>query len=232
LLKLVSIGTNIAPVHPKKPMSHTPKSAINSPIWEMMRGMGPTHAPDGAKHIGPDTEGAVMCSVMILNSVIERQGNRILEEHGLTLPQWLALGCVASGGLEGVPHAQIGATLMLSKAPVTGVVDRLERAGLVERKPDAHDRRVSRVVISAEGTAMWWRVEDAFKAYSRELFSGHLKEAEQEQLIELLGRMLEAFGANDPHAAGQWKANVALSELAKAELAAGLLRSSDGNEHE
>ena len=232
MVELVSMGTNFAPVHPKKPMSHTPKSAINSPIWEMMRGMGPTHSPDGAAHVGPDTEGAVMCSVMILNSVIERQGNRILEEHGLTLPQWLALGCVASGGLEVVPHAQIGATLMLSKAPVTGVVDRLERAGLVERKPDAHDRRVSRVVISAGGTAMWWRVEDAFKAYSRELLSGHLKEAEQEQLIELLGRMLVAFGASDPNAAGQWKANVALSELAKAELASGLLRSSDGNEHE
>jgi len=213
-------------------MARTPKTAPDSPIWEMMRGMGPSHAPDGAAHCGPDAGGAVMCSVMILNSVIERQGNRILEEHGLTLPQWLALGCVASGGLEGVPHAQIGATLMLSKAPVTGVVDRLERAGLVERKPDAHDRRVSRVVISEAGTKMWWRVEDAFKAYSRELFAGFLSEADQEQLIELLGRMLVAFGASDPHAAGTWKANMALAELAKTELANQLVRQSDGNEHE
>lgn len=142
---------------------------------------------------------------MVLNSVLERQGNRILEEHGLTLPQWLALGCVAAGGSDGVPHAQIGSKLMLSKAPVTGVVDRLERAELVNRVPDAHDRRVSRVVITEEGLAMWWRVQRAFRGFSTELFNGFLREDEQERLLELLGQMLGAFAARDPQIVGEWK---------------------------
>ncbi|RYX84102.1 MarR family transcriptional regulator [bacterium] len=177
----------------------------NSPIWEVMRGMGPGEGQDGCTKCGPTLDGAVMCSIMVLNSVLERQGNRILEEHGLTLPQWLALGCVAAGGASGVPHAQIGSKLMLSKAPVTGVVDRLERAGLAERHPDAHDRRVSRVVITEDGLAMWWRVKNSFSTFSNDLFDGFLSEGEQEKLLELLGRMLGAFASRDPQIMGEWK---------------------------
>ncbi len=184
-----------------------PKASVveKSPIWEVMRGMGPVLELDGSTHCGPTLDGAVMCSIMVLNSVLERQGNRILEEHGLTLPQWLALGCVAAGGSDGVPHAQIGSKLMLSKAPVTGVVDRLEKAGLAQRHPDPHDRRVSRVVITQDGLAMWWRVKNSFSNFSKELFDGFLNEDEQERLLELLGRMLGAFAARDPHIMGEWK---------------------------
>ena len=185
-------------------MSSKTSVVENSPIWEVMNGMGPMLGPDGSQ-CGPSVDGAVMCSIMVLNSVLERQGNRIVEEHGLTLPQWLALGCVAAGGEEGVPHAQIGSKLMLSKAPVTGVVDRLEKAGLAERRPDAHDRRVSRVVITKDGLAMWWQVKNSFANFSNELFEGFLNESEQEQLLELLGRMLGAFATRDPHMVSEWK---------------------------
>ncbi len=187
------------------PMSHTPHPEGESLILGFLRGMGPSEAPDGAPHCGPSDKDAVMCSIMVLNSVIEREGNRMLEEHNLTLPQWLALGCVASGGADGVPHSAIGSRLMLSKAPVTGVVDRLEKAGLVERHPDLHDRRVSRVVITDAGTAMWWRVEGAFALFSGELLAGFLDEGEQKQLLHLLGRMLSAFAARDAGVLGEWQ---------------------------
>ena len=214
-MQLVSVGTNLAPARADNEMSSKPSALESSPIWEVLRGMGPSHAPDGSSHCGPTADGAVMCSIMVLNSVLERQGNRILEEHGLTLPQWLALGCVAAGGSDGVPHAQIGSKLMLSKAPVTGVVDRLERAELVHRQPDAHDRRVSRVVISEEGLAMWWRVQGSFRGFTSELFEGFLDEDEQERLLELLGKMLGAFAARDPQILSEWKRSAAESSMAE-----------------
>ena len=177
-----------------------------------MRGMGPSHSPDGAQHCGPSVEGAVMCSIFVLNSVLERQGNRIIEEQGLTLAQWLALGCIAGSGEGGASHSTIGTRLMLSKAPVTGVVDRLERAGLVERKPDAHDRRVSRVVITEEGIATWWRVKEAFSGFSDEVLNGILNSDELERLLDLLGRMIGGFAARDPQLWSEWKRPVAGEE--------------------
>ena len=182
----------------------TPKTiSKDAPIYSFMRAMGPKCPPD--EDLAPDElplNGALMCSIMILNSVIERQGNRILEAHQMTLPQWLALGCVANGGEDGVPHSQIGHQLMLSKAPVTGVVDRLARAAFVERRPDAKDRRVMRVVITPRGLDEWFAVKQSLRGFSEGLIGENFSDDEQEQLVGLLGRMLEAFAQRDPHLNG------------------------------
>jgi DNA-binding MarR family transcriptional regulator len=48
----------------------------------------------------------------------------------------------------------LAAALKCDNSNVTGVVDRLEAAGLVERRPAAHDRRVKTVVVTALGTRL------------------------------------------------------------------------------
>lgn len=141
--------------------------------------------------------GALLCSVMVLNSVIERSGNRLLEEHGLTLPQWLALGAIARGGETGVPHSQIGQVLMLSKAPITGVVDRLERAGFARRQPDARDRRVSRAVATPQGVEMWHRVEATLRAHGKSVVDGNFSRLEQETMLRLTSRLMDAMSQNE-----------------------------------
>jgi DNA-binding MarR family transcriptional regulator len=43
---------------------------------------------------------------------------------------------------------------MCDNSNVTGIVDRLEALGLVERKPAARDRRVKAVALTEEGVAL------------------------------------------------------------------------------
>ena len=47
--------------------------------------------------------------------------------------------------------AELGERLLLDSATMTGLLDRLEQAGLVERKAHATDRRVNRVALTARG---------------------------------------------------------------------------------
>ncbi len=47
--------------------------------------------------------------------------------------------------------AELGERLLLDSATMTGLLDRLEHAGLIERKAHATDRRVNRVVLTARG---------------------------------------------------------------------------------
>lgn len=151
--------------------------------------------PAGAVGETISLTGAMLCQVMVLNSVIERRGNRLIEEHGLTLPQWLALGCVGHAGEAGIAHSQIGQRLMLSKAPITGIVDRLERAELVERRADAKDRRVSRVVATPHGLETWWNVKNTLRAQTDDFVGVALSPDEQELLLRLMGRLLDAYAA-------------------------------------
>jgi MarR family 2-MHQ and catechol resistance regulon transcriptional repressor len=133
----------------------------------------------------------------VLNSVLERTGNRVTEAHNLTMPQWMALGCIRHAQEEGVTHSELGQRLMLSKAPITGVVDRLERAGFVTRTTSVSDRRVSCIRITEAGTLVWSQVRDTMRAQAMENCEC-LGEDGKETILELLSRLLEQVAASDP----------------------------------
>ena len=132
-------------------MPHDSSLPDELPIFRFMRYVGPAEGQSLGKDAPEMREAGIYCSIMVLNSVMERAGNRILENHELTMPQWLALGAVLHAGEAGISHGQLSQRMMLSKAPTTGLVDRLARAGMVKRKPDKTDRRVSRVSITPAG---------------------------------------------------------------------------------
>lgn len=165
-------------------------------LRKFMEGMGPCSENGDEQEVA--LAGAMMCQIMMLNSVIERTGNRLVEEHGLTLPQWLALGAISHAGDQGMPHSQIGQKLMLSKAPITGIVDRLERAGLVVRHADTKDRRVSRAVATPKGIETWWGVKKTLRSHTEGIIGEALSEAEQESLLQLMGRLLDVYAQFDP----------------------------------
>jgi DNA-binding MarR family transcriptional regulator len=49
------------------------------------------------------------------------------------------------------PMRWLAERLMCDNSNVTGIVDRLEGRGLVERTPASHDRRVKHLVLTPEG---------------------------------------------------------------------------------
>lgn len=154
-------------------------------------------APPSAQCEEIPTQAAVLCHIMLLNSVLERSVNRFADLHGLTFPQWMALGFVGYCGKEGIRHSELGNRLMLSKAPVTGVVDRLEREGFVQRVADEKDRRVSRIIMTPKGEQVWWDVKKHLRENSQTMCSV-LPDEEQEQLLLMLARLLDAAAAADP----------------------------------
>ncbi len=50
-----------------------------------------------------------------------------------------------------VPMSSLAGKLFCDASNVTGIVDRLEARGLIERRPAQHDRRVKLLVLTAEG---------------------------------------------------------------------------------
>jgi DNA-binding MarR family transcriptional regulator len=63
----------------------------------------------------------------------------MLARHGLTMPQLIVLGTIKEGART---IGEISQLVDLSYSTVSGIVDRLERNGIVVRKRDEHDRRI------------------------------------------------------------------------------------------
>jgi DNA-binding MarR family transcriptional regulator len=58
---------------------------------------------------------------------------------------------------ESLPMSALADALHCDNSNITGIVDRLEAAGLAERRADERDRRVKAVILTEKGE--WLRVE-------------------------------------------------------------------------
>ena len=80
-----------------------------------------------------------------------------LNELGLAPMQSMALIQLQPG--EPMTMSALAGLLMCDNSNVTGIADRLEAQGLVERRPAEHDRRVKTLVVTEKGVKMRAEVE-------------------------------------------------------------------------
>jgi DNA-binding MarR family transcriptional regulator len=84
---------------------------------------------------------------------VSRRARDMLAPHGVTPVQYAVLRVLWED--DGQSGATLSARLAIDSATITGVIDRLEGAGLIERRPDGGgDRRIHRVVLTDKGRAL------------------------------------------------------------------------------
>ena len=76
----------------------------------------------------------------------------LAQEMGLSPMQLHALRLIEPG--EGMPMSSLAGMLFCDASNVTGIVDRLEARGLIERRPSPKDRRVRLLVLTDEGARL------------------------------------------------------------------------------
>lgn len=82
---------------------------------------------------------------------INLESKRIQKDFGVSIPQLLCLTHLA--GREGyqATHKQLTEYLNLNSSTVTGIINRLEKKGLIARLPKAGDKRTTCVVLTSSG---------------------------------------------------------------------------------
>ncbi|MCX5047905.1 MULTISPECIES: MarR family winged helix-turn-helix transcriptional regulator [unclassified Streptomyces] len=107
-------------------------------------------------------------------------------EHSLTGAQARLLSLLS---LEPLPMRKLAQKLRCEPSNVTGIVDRLESRGLVERRSDPADRRVKLAAATQEGRRVAKDLRESLR-FAREPLAGLGKE-ERMALRGLLRRMLQ-----------------------------------------
>ncbi|GED87220.1 MarR family winged helix-turn-helix transcriptional regulator [Streptomyces sp. 6-11-2] len=107
-------------------------------------------------------------------------------EHALTGAQARLLSLLS---LEPLPMRKLAQKLKCEPSNVTGIVDRLETRGLVERQPDPGDRRVKLAAATEDGRRVARELREGLR-FAREPLAG-LSEEERTALRDLLRRMVD-----------------------------------------
>lgn len=74
--------------------------------------------------------------------------DRCLKPLNVTRSQWWVLAYLSRE--DGMTQSQLAEELDLGKVAIGGLIDRLEKSGLVRREADANDRRVNRVFLEPQ----------------------------------------------------------------------------------
>lgn len=136
----------------------------------------------------PRTDPVTLEVVDLIGSVVARyhaEYEVAAAHHSLTGAQARVLALLAR---QPTPMRKVAEQLKCEPSNVTGIVDRLEARGLVERRPDPADRRVKLAAATEEGQATADRLRASLD-FAREPLSG-LSPAERMLLRDLLQRML------------------------------------------
>ncbi|GAA2118469.1 MarR family winged helix-turn-helix transcriptional regulator [Streptomyces synnematoformans] len=129
-----------------------------------------------------------------LTHVLQHVFAEVGRAQGLT-PQQIQLLCALSGGPVGM--SELSRWLHLGKSGLTGLVDRVERRGLVARTPDADDRRACRIALSPAGEGLAARAHGEVTARVAVMAAG-LDAGERAALTDAVTRILDAAPCSAP----------------------------------
>ena len=102
--------------------------------------------------------------------------DRALKPLGVTRSQWWVLAFLSRR--DGMTQTALASDLDLTKVAIGGLLDRMEAAGFVERRPDQRDGRIRRVYLTSTGTRLVDKVRDHVERVEQEI----LADATDEQL--------------------------------------------------
>src|SRR5438128_11889279 len=100
----------------------------------------------------------------------QRRFSTKLTPHGITPPQWGVL--VALWEQDGLSLSELAQRSFFDGPTMTGIVDRLENSGLVERRRDSQDRRVISVYLTDAGRELRNVLPPLAAATNREAVAG------------------------------------------------------------
>jgi len=136
-------------------------------------------------------------SIIRLFGLIRRIMEPFFSQFGITGSQWGVLRVLLRAEEEGLTRLRLtdlGDRLLVQPPSITGVIDRMERLGLVARSASDTDLRSKVVSLTPAGRELALRVRKGHAARTQTILAG-LSPKEQEhlhQLLDQLGSHLEA----------------------------------------
>jgi DNA-binding MarR family transcriptional regulator len=105
-----------------------------------------------------------------------RHWNECVAEFGVTAVQGMVLAFLAEE--DEVTSGSLGSRVKFDSATLTGIIDRLARAGLVERKNNPDDRRAILICLTEKGKAVGNEIQGRIEPENRSFLSNLTDEEE------------------------------------------------------
>ena len=89
---------------------------------------------------------------------VDIESKKIQKEHGVSIPQVLCLNFLSESPNYQSTQSEIRKFLNLNPSTVSGIIDRLEKKGLLARLPRSGDKRIVNIALTSAGDKLLNRI--------------------------------------------------------------------------
>ncbi|SKC56783.1 MarR family winged helix-turn-helix transcriptional regulator [Maledivibacter halophilus] len=120
--------------------------------------------------------------------ILEEIHNTFFNQFDISSTKFNLLVILYNSSQDGITLSEIGEEMLVTKANITGLVDRLEKQGYVSRKRHSQDRRKVIAAITKQGRKFTEKVIREYKIWSKDVMT-ILNDEEKKQLLNLFNKL-------------------------------------------
>lgn len=144
--------------------------------------------------VPPKPELQILQALRRIIRAVDIQSRRLASRYGITGPQLVCLATLCDEGA--LTSAELSRRVYVSASTITGIIDRLEQRGYVERKRDEIDRRRVLLHATPEGYKLAYRAPSPLQDKLMERLH-NLPDLERAAIGMSLERVVELMEARD-----------------------------------
>jgi DNA-binding MarR family transcriptional regulator len=135
-------------------------------------------------------EHEALLNIYYTANLIKKRADAFFRSFGLTDVQYnvMTLLTYQGGSDGGMSQAQLSEKMLVNRANITTLVDRMERAELVTRTTHSEDRRLNIIKLTTKGEKLFEKVEPFYQEQIQQVMSGVAKQ-EQKKLMTILEKV-------------------------------------------
>jgi DNA-binding MarR family transcriptional regulator len=137
-----------------------------------------------------DTAHEAILNIYYTASMMKKRADDFFNQFGLTDVQFnlMELLHYQSGKEGGLSQAQLSDMMLVNRANITSLIDRMEKAGLVARTAHSKDRRFNIIKQTSKGEKLFTKVESSYLEQVHKSMSS-LNESELKKLMAMLEKV-------------------------------------------
>jgi DNA-binding MarR family transcriptional regulator len=130
----------------------------------------------------------VVLRVFHAAQIFDKAAQRVFSPHGITAAQFNVLNLLADQP-AGLRSSELAASLIVDPSNITGLLNRMDRDGLVTELENKADRRQRIVTLTPKGRALWTKANRDFEKCLSAL-SDLVSDRESKVMEDVLVRLL------------------------------------------
>lgn len=127
----------------------------------------------------------LMIFIVMASETFKKRSSAVFREYGLTFSQYSMLKYLVACEDGQDTAGNVGRSMLVTGANVTGLAKRMEKAGLIQRKNDANDERLTILQITPKGVETLDAIRDIQEEHIREYLQIYSQD-HKEEILDVL----------------------------------------------